>query len=438
MTVVLESDGTEVEDDAILDAVKGEVLLLLQEGECWTPRAVTLKVETGQPPLQEPAPVQPRTPSPAVASDHEPVSSGSIGTSSPVSGRRVTMGTPLPLFSSRVSRCLTEGQSKIVWSLLVNEAAGYYLENFPDIGSRQEYTAIGRKMLAQYPCIRTEGNEGWLTYTTCQKRALVREGELEAFTSLSEEEYIGHMEELKAEWEKPNPSEVHVKALLRETFTNNQAFIKGLPDGQVASVLEKLPCYRESTYVMADFKRLISERQYGRIVHTLPTFCAAVGKLGNLDLSENLEESLLSIIQFVEEQTRIDRGRGKKTESVIQVKEDVPDDEVEKELRCGKLAPPRLVIFKSEGCIKGQYVVADGTYINVNSCSEKAGVLLLVAVYYILDLEYPRVYSQLLGILQTHLVDIQPYTGIKSVRYRKFSTDLTKQMSEEAVIYYPE
>ncbi|KAL5019832.1 hypothetical protein ScPMuIL_002724 [Solemya velum] len=178
MTVVLESDGTEVEDDAILDAVKGEVLLLLQEGECWTPRAVTLKVETGQPPLQEPAPVQPRTPSPAVASDHEPVSSGSIGTSSP----------------------------------------------------------------------------------------------------------------------------------------------------------------------------------------------------------------------------------------------DVPDDEVEKELRCGKLAPPRLVIFKSEGCIKGQYVVADGTYINVNSCSEKAGVLLLVAVYYILDLEYPRVYSQLLGILQTHLVDIQPYTGIKSVR----------------------
>lgn len=118
--------------------------------------------------------------------------------------------------------------------------------------------------------------------------------------------------------------------------------------------------------------------------------------------------------------------------------QDVPDDEVEKELRCGKLAPPRLVIFKSEGCIKGQYVVADGTYINVNSCSEKAGVLLLVAVYYILDLEYPRVYSQLLGILQTHLVDIQPYTGIKSVRYRKFSTDLTKQMSEEAVIYYPE
>lgn len=74
----------------------------------------------------------------------------------------VTMGTPLPLFSSRVSRCLTEGQSKIVWSLLVNEAAGYYLENFPDIGSRQEYTAIGRKMLAQYPCIRTEGNEGWV------------------------------------------------------------------------------------------------------------------------------------------------------------------------------------------------------------------------------------------------------------------------------------
>lgn len=38
ITAVLESDGTEIDDDDILEAVRGEILLLLQDGEHWTER----------------------------------------------------------------------------------------------------------------------------------------------------------------------------------------------------------------------------------------------------------------------------------------------------------------------------------------------------------------------------------------------------------------
>jgi hypothetical protein len=52
-----------------------------------------------------------------------------------------------------------------------------------------------------------------------------------------------------------------------------------------------------------------------------------------------------------------------------------------------------------------------------------------MAVYYILDLEYPRMYSQLLGILQTHLLQLPPYAGMKSAKYRTFSTEMTQAMA---------
>lgn len=66
---------------------------------------------------------------------------------------------------------------------------------------------------------------------------------------LSEAEYSTHLEQLRNEWEKPARSEVHIKTLLKETFPNNQEYIKGLPDGQVEAIIDKIPCYRQGKYV---------------------------------------------------------------------------------------------------------------------------------------------------------------------------------------------
>lgn len=111
--------------------------------------------------------------------------------------------------------------------------------------------------------------------------------------------------------------------------------------------------------------------------------------------------------------------------------QDVPDDEVAKTLATKKLTPPKIFIIKSNGQVKGQYIVADGVYIDCCSMSGNAAILMLLAVYYVFDLEYPRMYSQLLGLLQTHLLDLTPYTGQKSSKYRKLSTDLQKAIANQ-------
>lgn len=111
----------------------------------------------------------------------------------------------------------------------------------------------------------------------------------------------------------------------------------------------------------------------------------------------------------------------------------VPDEDIEKSLRSKYLEPSRLVVFKAEGKIKGQYynyMVNDKTYmyIECRTTSGNGSILELMPVYYVFDMEYPRMYSKLLGILQTHLLCLQPYAGQKSMQYKKFSTALEKEL----------
>jgi hypothetical protein len=58
VTVVLEVEGTEVDDDDMLESVKGDVLMLLQDGESWTPRGETV-INVHMEPEQPVTPKQP-------------------------------------------------------------------------------------------------------------------------------------------------------------------------------------------------------------------------------------------------------------------------------------------------------------------------------------------------------------------------------------------
>lgn len=116
---------------------------------------------------------------------------------------------------------------------------------------------------------------------------------------------------------------------------------------------------------------------------------------------------------------------------IVILLKDLPDEDIQKSLKTKTLQPPKLVVFKSEGKIKGQYIVSDNTYIECCATSANASILELMAAYYVFDMEYPRMYSQLLGILQTYLLRLQPYTGVRSVRFKKFSTALEKELYEE-------
>ena len=81
------------------------------------------------------------------------------------------------------------------------------------------------------------------------------------------------------------------------------------------------------------------------------------------------------------------------------VLQDIPDDEVSQHLASNPLQAPELVLFFREDKFIGSFIVADGVTIKVTSVSTSASLVALLAVYYVFQLEYPRRYSQLLGLL---------------------------------------
>jgi len=74
------------------------------------------------------------------------------------------MKAPLPTFSPLVLQHI-EGKGAVperIWSLLVSEAAHYYLGKWPAIGDRSHYTVIGSRMYERYPAISLQGANPWV------------------------------------------------------------------------------------------------------------------------------------------------------------------------------------------------------------------------------------------------------------------------------------
>ena len=107
---------------------------------------------------------------------------------------------------------------------------------------------------------------------------------------------------------------------------------------------------------------------------------------------------------------------------------DIPDAEVDQLLESKEKEAPRIVVFRRDGEIIGTYIVGDKTVITSQRTSFAASFIVLVATYYVFNLEYPRVYSQLLGLFQTYVIKGAPYNGKKSSRYIDFSSELKKQL----------
>ena len=87
----------------------------------------------------------------------------------------------------------------------------------------------------------------------------------------------------------------------------------------------------------------------------------------------------------------------------------------------------------TDGChLKSSFVVGDGIVIDSGKSNlQLAGsILTLMCSYYTFDLEYPRVYSQLLGALQVVLFG-DPYDHLKSRNWKEFIECLRPKMAED-------
>ena len=86
------------------------------------------------------------------------------------------------------------------------------------------------------------------------------------------------------------------------------------------------------------------------------------------------------------------------------------------------------MVFLQGGTITGIFLVADG----VSSRMDKtggiiSGVLKLLGLYYVFDLQYPRMYAMMLGLLQMTVIE-ELYHGTTSKGYKVMLKELCKTM----------
>jgi hypothetical protein len=66
---------------------------------------------------------------------------------------------------------------------------------------------------------------------------------------VSETDVERHVEELKSQWTKPNPSALHIKALLRNTRQDRVELLTKTPSGSISPIFKRYPCFADSIYV---------------------------------------------------------------------------------------------------------------------------------------------------------------------------------------------
>jgi hypothetical protein len=81
------------------------------------------------------------------------------------------------------------------------------------------------------------------------------------------------------------------------------------------------------------------------------------------------------------------------------------------------------LILRSSPAIP-KYVVDDNCQIFGQTLSVLDSIMLLIAIYYVFDLEYPTMYAQMVGIIQ-HWVVVNAYTEQKCTNFIKFSDMLS-------------
>lgn len=77
----------------------------------------------------------------------------------------------------------------------------------------------------------------------------VAENREEKDEEVTRADYEKHIDEIKKEFSKKNPSDQELKALLRETHGNRTAWIRNLVDGRIQPILEKFPLFEFGSYV---------------------------------------------------------------------------------------------------------------------------------------------------------------------------------------------
>lgn len=92
----------------------------------------------------------------------------------------------------------------------------------------------------------------------------------------------------------------------------------------------------------------------------------------------------------------------------------------DKDLNSVEKSPPHIIVTVENNSLEHVYIIGDGCTIPCEVGDDVCdAIILLLGTYYIFDLAYPRIYSQMLGFLQQYVLN-DPYNLEKSADYKHF------------------
>ncbi|XP_058862155.1 uncharacterized protein LOC117970366 isoform X2 [Acipenser ruthenus] len=274
--LVLETDGTEIDDDKILLEMQSESLIILMEGESWIPQI----------PIEEQVNITSIEQKSDSEKINEIISLDSAAYMESFANRRcstVDDRTPLPPFSDLVHRSLLAGNSRGIWHKMVDEASNYYLANYRSLSDRP----LEKSCIANTHALSMKGmNRGqdgiqslfskclsqkmrhmrWslkrknLPIDSNSAPIMAKKAQVPTIQRREErpdEEYDRHVEELRKEFDKNKPDDNHIDILLKETFGNRRLWLTTLPAGRIKPIVEVYPCFEWGQFVMGEFAMVL-------------------------------------------------------------------------------------------------------------------------------------------------------------------------------------
>lgn len=382
-----------------------------------------------------------------------------------VNSEKIDGNTPLPEFSDLIRTHLQENNLSAVWGKFIEECAKYYYGKFPNIHNSSEYQAIGKKMYQMHPAIECEGKEPWsffckslsqkirhikwrnkrkkLPHSPRQVRPKIVKKRKVVHSSLkvkpvnrdSDTKNLGKLykalvRELKHDWDRNSCSEERIKSILRQTFRSRRYWILSSTTGKLSTVIKEFPCFTAGKYVVYDFLLIINKEDTSELIKRMETLFTVVGGMMNPVVTPEGNVNAIKILQYMEEQTGLFKGKGVIPKSVLVHKVNVPGDETMLHLRTDENTSPHLLIFTAGDNIIDAYIVGDNQVIKTDANTLFDALIVLIATYYTFNLEYPKVFSQVLGLFQTYVIG-ENYTGIKSNMCTLFLKKLGENVSSE-------
>ncbi|XP_060574073.1 uncharacterized protein LOC132731819 isoform X2 [Ruditapes philippinarum] len=381
---VLQSDGTDIEDDEVLSLLpKDDAIMVLELSQQWeeTPTVLTIHAEE-QKETRE-------TQDQSAGTSVHPSQIEMVNQSQNLIDRKPS--SQLPNLCEYIKQKLLAQESHLVWTKLIQECAYYYLAHLPRIGldnSSGDYREIGRNMYDAYPAIARDGTQPWSFFTKWlsqkirrirwdNKRRSVttntkaetkmpspkrfRVGTLDVSEECDEETYLSHVKQMVQEVEKKEPKITHMQTLLKGTFNRRRQWIQQLPQGSVKPILDKFPCFKDPVYIMAEFRYILKIKSLVPVVKRFEDVFSAVSRL----MSKNIvqDDSKVAVLKALESETAYRKGKGQKTKPLMQIIKLEDDGNFGRLLSSAPESAPKLVAIEKDEHIVNMAIVCDGTHI---------------------------------------------------------------------------